>query len=59
VASNDDHDHADGEDQHVGVLVDDAGHVARGQKIAAGEYLEQDHDGDQRDEEADLAQPAD
>jgi hypothetical protein len=58
VAGDDDHDHADREDQDVAVLHDQVRHVDRCERDAAGRRLEEQDDHDQRDEQADLTQLA-
>ena len=44
MPGDDDHHHADGEDQHVGVLLDQAGDVVRVEQPAVGQDLEQHDD---------------
>jgi hypothetical protein len=56
VAGDDDHDHADGEDHDVGVLLEQARHVVRHEQLAAGEQLEEDDDRDEGTDDAVLAQ---
>ena len=56
VAGDDDHHHADREDEDVPVLHDEVGDVLRAQDDAVREEREQRDDGDQRDEDAVLAE---
>ena len=55
MAGDDDHDHADREDQHVRVLLDQVVDVAGHQQAAAGQHLEQQDDDDEGGEDAVLA----
>jgi hypothetical protein len=56
VTGDDHHHHADGQDQDVAVLDDQVRDVDRRERDAVGRDLEEQHDHDQRDEEADLAE---
>ena len=56
VPRDDDHHHADGQDEDVAVLHDEVGDVLRAQQDAVREDREQRDDRDQRDEDAVLAQ---
>src|SRR5690606_6837030 len=58
VAGHDDHHHADGEDEDVGVLQDQVRHVVRREQRAAGEDGEERDDEDERDVDAALTQVA-
>src|SRR3954464_6306864 len=58
VAGDDHDDHADCQDQDVGVLQDDVRDVAGGQRHAPGQDREQRDDGHERDVDAALAQVA-
>ena len=58
VAGDDDHHHADGQDQDVAVLDHQVGDVLRLQQDAVGEDLEEQDDQDQGDEDANLAEAA-
>jgi hypothetical protein len=56
VSGDDHHDHADGEDEDVGVLADQVDQVAGRQGQPVGQELEQKDDGDQAEEDAELPQ---
>ena len=56
VARDDDHHHADRENQDVPVLHDEVRDVLRAQQDAVGQHREQRDDRDQRDEDAVLAE---
>ena len=56
VAGDDHHDHADGEDEDIGVLADQVDQVAGRQRQSVGQVLEEQNDGDQAEEDAELPQ---
>ncbi|CRH60729.1 Uncharacterised protein [Chlamydia trachomatis] len=58
VAGDDDHGHADGQDHHVCVLLNQRGDIVRGQKAATGEDVEQDDNDDERAENPVLLEAA-
>ena len=58
VAGDDDHHHADGQDQDVAVLDHQVGDVLRLQQDPVGQDLEQQDDQDQGDKDANLAEAA-
>ena len=55
VTGDDDQDHANCQDQDVGVAVEQVDHVARGQRAAPGEDLEEDDKCHQGEDHAELA----
>ena len=52
MGGDDDHDHADCQNDHVGVLLDQRDEAVRLQQDAIGEELEHEHDDDQRAHDA-------
>lgn len=56
LGQDNDEEHADREDQDVGVLQDDVRQVARREEGVGVERPEEDDDGDERDEDAALTQ---
>ncbi|MNR65788.1 hypothetical protein D3C85_1889830 [compost metagenome] len=55
MAGDDHQDHADGKDQDVGVAVEEVDDVARSEGPAAGGDLEEDDQGHQGEDHAELA----
>ncbi|BCW52162.1 hypothetical protein StoSoilB13_45040 (plasmid) [Arthrobacter sp. StoSoilB13] len=58
MAGDDDHHHANGEDQDVAVLDHQVADVLRFKQDAVRQDLEEDNDQDQGDEDANLAEAA-
>jgi len=56
VPGDDRHDHADRQDHHVGVPLEDARDVVGAQQLAAGQHPEQQDDRDQGAEDPVLAE---
>ena len=55
MAGDNDHHHSDGEDQHIGILVDEVNQVGRVEGKPVRDNLKEDDDDDKGSEDADLA----